>query len=81
MCVCVCVCVCVTFKITVSSLCFMYSVGVFFATLHVAWMITDYLFRYSEAEAFRYMNRLLLKVILLLVFKKLCFLPAITSFA
>ena len=73
--------VCVTFKFTVSSLCFMYSVGVCCTYLHVARIIADYLFRYSEAEAFRYIDRLLLKVFLLLVFKKMCFLPAITSFS
>ena len=57
----------------------MYSVGVWCTYLHVARAIADYLFRYSEAEAFCYVNRLL-KVFLLLVFKKMCFLPAITSF-
>ena len=71
---------CVTFKFTVSSLCFMYSVGVCCTYLHVARIIADYLFRYSEAEAFRYITRLLLKVFLLLVFKKMCFLPAIALF-
>ena len=70
-----------SFKFTVRSLCFMYSVGVCWTYLHVARIIADYLFRYSEAEAFRYINRLLLKVFLLLVFKKMCFLPAITSFS
>ena len=58
----------------------MYSVGVCWTYLHVARIIADYLFRYSEAEAFRYINRLLLKVFLLLVLKKMCFLPAITFF-
>ena len=63
-----------------SYLCFMYSVGVGYTYLDIAWAIADYLFRYSEVEAFRYVNRLLLKVFLLLVFKKMCFLPAITPF-
>ena len=70
----------VAFKFTVSSLCFMYSVGVCSTYLLVAQIIADYLFKYSEAEAFRCINRLLLKVFLLFVFKKMCFLPAITSF-
>ena len=47
--------------------------------LHVALIIADYFFRYSEAEAFRYMDRLLLKVFLLL--QKMCSLPVISSFA
>ena len=72
--------VCVTFKFTVSSLCFMYSAGVWCTYLHVARIIADYLLRYSEVEAFRYINRLLLKVFLLLVFRKMCFLPAIIPF-
>ena len=58
----------------------MYLVGVCSTYLHVARIIADYIFRYSEAEAFRCINRLLLKVFLLLAFKKMCFLPAITSF-
>ena len=62
-----------SFKFTVRSLCFMYSVGVCWTYLHVARIIADYLFRYSEAEAFRYINRLLLKVFLLPVFKKCVF--------
>ena len=65
-----------SFKFTVRSLCFMYSVGVCWTYLHVARIIADYLFRYSEAEAFRYINyinRLLLKVFLLLVIKKCVF--------
>ena len=65
---------CVTFKFTESSLCFMYSVSACCTYLHVARIIADYLFRYSEAEAFRYINRLLLKVFLLFGFKKKCFL-------
>ena len=46
----------VTFKFIVSSRCFMYSVGVFCTYLHVARIIADYLFGYSEAEASRYIN-------------------------
>ena len=51
----------------------------FLLPLHVALIIADYFFRYSEAEVFRYMNRLSLKVFLLV--QKMCFLPAISYFA